>query len=60
MENKKLEIVMVDPMKLKPYFRNPRNNDKTVLALVKIIPRVGFNVPIVVDKDMAIIKGHSR
>lgn len=60
MENKKLEIVMIDPMKLKPYFRNPRNNDKTVLALVKIIPRVGFNVPIVVDKDMVIIKGHSR
>lgn len=60
MENKKLEIVMIDPAKLKPYFRNPRNNDKTVLALVKIIPRVGFNVPIVVDKDLVIIKGHSR
>lgn len=60
MENKKLEIVMIDPVKLKPYFRNPRNNDKTVDALVRIIPRVGFNVPIVVDKDLVIIKGHSR
>lgn len=60
MENKKLEVVMIDPNKLKPYFRNPRNNDKTVEALVKIIPRVGFNVPIVVDKDLVIIKGHSR
>ena len=60
MENKKLKIVMIDPQKLKPYFRNPRNNDKTVEALVKIIPRVGFNVPIVVDKDLVIIKGHSR
>lgn len=60
MENSKLEVVMIDPEKLKPYFRNPRNNDKTVEALVKIIPRVGFNVPIVVDKDMVIIKGHSR
>lgn len=60
MKNKELKIVMVDPEKLKPYFRNPRNNDKTVEALVKIIPRVGFNVPIVVDKDMVIIKGHSR
>lgn len=58
--NKHLEIVMIDPNKLKPYFRNPRNNDKTVEALVKIIPRVGFNVPIVVDKDLVIIKGHSR
>lgn len=55
-----LEIKMIDPNKLKPYFRNPRNNDKTVNALVKIIPRVGFNVPIVVDKDLVIIKGHSR
>lgn len=60
MENKKLKVVMIDPEKLKPYFRNPRNNDKTVEALVKIIPRVGFNVPIVVDKDLVIIKGHSR
>lgn len=60
MQEKKLEIVMISPEKLKPYFRNPRNNDKTVEALVKIIPRVGFNVPIVVDKDMVIIKGHSR
>ena len=51
---------MIDPVQLKPYFRNPRNNDKTVEALVRIIPRVGFNVPIVVDKDMVIIKGHSR
>lgn len=60
MQDKKLKIVMISPEKLKPYFRNPRNNDKTVEALVKIIPRVGFNVPIVVDKDMVIIKGHSR
>lgn len=60
MKNKELEIVMLDPNQLKPYFRNPRNNDKTVNALVKIIPRVGFNVPIVVDKDFVIIKGHSR
>lgn len=60
MINEHLEIIMIDPRKLKPYFRNPRNNDKTVQALVKIIPRVGFNVPIVVDKDLVIIKGHSR
>lgn len=51
---------MIDPAKLKPYFRNPRNNDKTVIALTKVIKRIGFNVPIVVDKDMVIIKGHSR
>lgn len=60
MKNNELEVVMIETERLKPYFRNPRNNDKTVEALVKIIPRVGFNVPIVVDKDLVIIKGHSR
>ena len=60
MKNNKLEIVMLKVEDIKPYFRNPRNNDKTVEALVKIIPRVGFNVPIVVDRDLVIIKGHSR
>lgn len=60
MESKHLQVYMTDPKKLKPYFNNPRHNDKAVMALVKVIPRIGFNVPIVVDKDMVIIKGHSR
>lgn len=55
-----MKIKMIDPDQLKPYFRNPRYNDKTVQALIKIIPKIGFNVPIVVDKDMVIIKGHAR
>lgn len=55
-----LTIHMIDPKKLQPYFRNPRKNDETVLALVNMIPKVGFNVPIVVDTEMVIIKGHSR
>lgn len=50
----------MSPNDIHPYFRNPRQNDRTVQALVDIIPRIGFNVPIVVDKDMVIIKGHSR
>lgn len=45
---------------IKPYWRNPRNNDSTVKALVKIIPQVGFNVPLFIDKDGVIIKGHAR
>ena len=54
------KIVLLKTEEIKPYFNNPRNNEKATQALVKIIPQVGFNVPIFVDKDYVIIKGHSR
>lgn len=43
-----------------PYWHNPRVNDKTVQKLVKSIGEFGFNVPLVVNKDMVIITGHAR
>ncbi len=54
------EIMMVSPLSLKPYWRNPRINDETVDALVEVLPVIGFNVPIVVDKEGVIVKGHAR
>ena len=45
---------------IKPYFRNPRRNDKTVEMLVELIPKVGFNVPILIDENGIIVKGHAR
>lgn len=54
------EIVMRPLSTIRPYVRNPRNNSKTVDALVKIIPKVGFNVPIVIDEKGIIVKGHAR
>ncbi|MFA6023541.1 MAG: ParB N-terminal domain-containing protein [Candidatus Pacearchaeota archaeon] len=54
------EIKLIELSKIKPYFNNPRNNEKATQALVKIIPDVGFNVPLLVDKNLVIIKGHSR
>lgn len=54
------QIVMKKLNEVKPYFRNPRKNDKTVEMLVKVIPQVGFNVPILIDKDGVIVKGHAR
>ena len=45
---------------IKPYIRNPRRNEKTVELLCKLIPKVGFNVPIVVDEQGVIVKGHAR
>ena len=54
------EIVMVPIENIIPYDNNPRNNSKTVELLVKAIPRVGFNVPLVLDSENVIVKGHAR
>ena len=54
------QIVMRPINTIKPYIRNPRKNDKTVELLCKVIPKVGFNVPLVIDKDGVIVKGHAR
>jgi ParB family transcriptional regulator, chromosome partitioning protein len=54
------ELVMVETRKIKPYHRNPRQNDATVGKLVELIPRVGFNVPLVLDRQNVIVKGHTR
>ena len=54
------QIVMKKISEVKPYVRNPRNNDKTVNLLVEIIPKVGFNVPLVIDRNSIIVKGHAR
>ena len=53
-------LVMVDTRKIKPYHRNPRHNDATVEKLVELIPKVGFNVPLVLDRANVIVKGHTR
>lgn len=54
------QIVMRSLDSIRPYEHNPRKNDKTVELLCKIIPKVGFNVPIVIDVDGVIVKGHAR
>lgn len=45
---------------LKPYDRNPRDNEGAVDAVAESIKQFGFNVPIVIDKDDVIIAGHTR
>ena len=49
------QIVMKKISEVKPYVRNPRKNDKTVNLLVEIIPKVGFNVPLVIDRNHEIV-----
>ena len=54
------DIVIKKTDEIKPYWRNPRRNEATVSALMEIIPKVGFNVPILIDSDNVIVKGHAR
>jgi len=54
------EIVMVDIGDIIPYPNNPRKNEVTSEKLSKVIPKVGWNVPIVLDKNNVIVKGHAR
>ncbi len=55
-----MKIVYKKIHEIKPYARNPRVNNKTVDELCKMIPKVGFNVPLVIDQNGVIIKGHAR
>lgn len=58
---KNMQIVLVPVDQITPYWRNPRRNDKTVDALVNVIlPKHGFNVPIVLDQNYVVVKGHAR
>jgi ParB-like chromosome segregation protein Spo0J len=54
------ELRLVPIGEIKPYHRNPRRNDKTIEQLVELIPHTGFNVPILLDRQNTIVKGHAR
>ena len=45
---------------LKPYAKNPRNNEKAVEKVAASIREFGFNVPILIKPDGEIIAGHTR
>lgn len=57
---KRTEIEWMPIGCIKPYDRNPRRNDGAVEALAKSITEFGFKNPIIVDKDLVIIAGHTR
>ena len=54
------EIIMMPIDRIIPYDKNPRKNSKTVELLIKVLPKVGFNVPLVLDTENVIVKGHAR
>jgi hypothetical protein len=56
----KLDVVQIPIGDIKPYERNPRKNDHAVDAVVASIREFGWQQPIVVDKGMVIVAGHTR
>ena len=54
-----MEIILEDIDKLIPYARNPRKN-QAIDKVAASIKEFGFRQPIVVDKEMVIIVGHTR
>lgn len=55
-----MTVQMIPISKIKPYEKNPRVNDGAVNAVVESIKRYGFRQPLVVDKDMVVVVGHTR
>lgn len=45
---------------IKPYFNNPRDNEKAIAPTKESIKKYGFVKPIICDKDGVIIAGHTR
>ena len=46
--------------KVIPYENNPRHNEAAVGFVANSLKRFGWQQPIVVDKDMVVIAGHTR
>lgn len=55
-----MEVKNLKTSEIKPYENNARFNDNAVDFVANSIREFGFQQPIVVDKDMVIIAGHTR
>ena len=55
-----MKVLYGDPLDLIPYENNPRINDYAVKKVLESIKEYGFTNPILVDKDLVIIAGHTR
>lgn len=60
MEQERQNLQYGDPLELIPYSNNARINDYAVKKVLESIKEFGFRNPILVDKDMVIIAGHTR
>ena len=55
-----LKVQDIELSLLKPWAANPRINDEAVDAVAESIESFGFNVPILCDRQLTIIAGHTR
>lgn len=55
-----MELVTLPLDKIKPYERNPRNNNKAVDAVMESIRQCTYVAPIIVDENNIILAGHTR
>jgi hypothetical protein len=55
-----MKIINIKLVDIKPYWRNPRKNDKAIEAVKLSITDYGFNSPLILDKEHVIIAGHTR
>lgn len=55
-----MQIVYRKINEVKPYEKNPRNNNAAVPGVMASIKEFGFKVPCVIDKDGVLITGHTR
>jgi site-specific DNA-methyltransferase (adenine-specific) len=58
--NQLSDVQWVDVALVKPYWRNPRRNEHAAQYVAESIRRYGWTVPMLVDRDMVIIAGHTR
>ncbi len=55
-----MNIAEIPVNQLKPYDKNARFNENAIPKVAESIKLFGFKNPIIIDKDMVIIAGHTR
>ena len=55
-----MNIVEIPVNQLKPYEKNARFNENAIPKVAESIKQFGFKNPIIVDKNMVVIAGHTR
>lgn len=55
-----MQVQAVPIAEVIPYHRNPRKNDAAVSDVARSLQEFGWQQPIVVDKKMVVIVGHTR
>ena len=56
----KLRIEYVPVDRIRPYENNPRLNEDAIPLVRKSIEEFGSQVPLVLDKDLVVVTGHTR